>query len=207
MQELLYYHDQYSMKTEAKVLKIADNKVLLDKTIFIPASHTEPGDEGTISGIKIVGSKKLNGEIWHILIGESICKIGDSVKLNLDWQKRLLAMRLHSALHLLAGPFDKNFGKRAVAGAIKGEEANLVFKEIIDNEIIENALKMANQDITSGLEIKSYWDKERKGFRWTQVGDYPAIPDGGLHVKNTKEIDTIALKQTLNENSQTKIIF
>ncbi len=44
-------------------------------------------------------------------------------------------MRLHSALHLLAGQFNKNFGKRAAAGAVKGKEAYLVFKEEIPDDI------------------------------------------------------------------------
>lgn len=207
MQKLLYYDDQYLVETEAEILKIDGNKILLDKAIFIPASHTEPGDEGTINEIKIIGSEKLSGEIWHTLAEELNFKIGDTVKLELDWQKRLLAMRLHSALHLLAGPFDKDFSKRAVAGAIKGEEANLVFKEIIDDDIIEKSFQKSNQDIENGLQIKSYWDKEREGFRWTQVGDYPAIPDGGLHVKNTKEIGQIIFKEKIDDNGKQKIVF
>lgn len=207
MQKLLYYDNQYLKEAEAEVLKIDDKKILLDKTIFIPASHTEPGDEGAINGIKIISSEKLSGEIWHILTEEINFKVGDIIKLELDWQKRLLAMRLHSALHLLAGSFDKDFSKRAVAGAIKGEEANLVFKEIIDDEIIEKAFQKANQDIENGLEIKSYWDKEREGFRWTQAGDYPAIPDGGLHIKNAKEIGQIILKEKIDDGGKQKIVF
>lgn len=207
MQRLLYYGDQYLKETEAEVLKIDGKKVLLDKIIFISVSHTEPGDEGIINGIKIVSSEKLNGEIWHILWGEPNFKVGDTVELKLDWSKRLKAMRLHSALHLLAGPFDKDFGKRAVAGAIKGEEATLVFREIIDDEIIEKVFVKANKDIESGLEIKSYLDKEREGFRWTQVGDYLPIPDGGLHVKNTKEIEQVILKEKIDDNGKQKIVF
>lgn len=207
MQKLLYYDDQYLKEAEAEVLKIDGKKVLLDRTIFIPVSHTEPGDEGTINEIKIIGSEKLSGEIWHNLSEELNFKIGDTVKLELDWQRRLLAMRLHSALHLLAGPFDKDYGKRAVAGAIKGGEANLVFKEIIDDDIIEKVFQKANQDIENGLKVKSYWDKEREGFRWTQAGDYPAIPDGGLHVKNAKEIGQIVLKEKIDDNDKQKILF
>lgn len=102
-------------------------------------------------------------------------------------------MRLHSALHLFAGSFDKNFGKRAVAGAVKGDRAQLIFKEELYENITSKAIEQANKDIENGLEIKSYWDEKREGFRWTKVGDYPAIPDGGLHVKNTKEIGKIRL--------------
>ena len=208
MTEKTYYQDQYKQKVQAKVLKIEGNRVLLDKTIFIPATNTEPGDVGKINGIKISDSKKEGEDVWHILSRESQIKAGDVVFLELNWNKRLMVMRLHSALHLLAGPFEKIFGKRAVAGAIKGRQAYLVFKEEIDDEIIEQAIKQANTDtdIELGLEIKSYWDEKKQGFRWTQVGEYPPIPDGGLHVKSTKEIGEIKLENKEMEQGKEKVI-
>ncbi len=207
MTELIYYQDQYKKETEAKVIKIEGNMVLLDKTILIPQSNTEPGDLGKINGIKISGLKKDEKDIWHIIQKKITFQVGDTVKLELDWNKRLLAMKLHSALHLLAGPFDKNFEKRAVAGAVRGDQAYLVFKEEIPDEIVDKALEQANEDIEKGLEIKSYWDEEREGFRWTQVGNYPAIPDGGLHVKNTNEIGKMSLISKEFEQKKQKIVF
>ena len=203
MSKLIYYQDQYQKELEAKVLKVNDKRILLDQTIFIPASNTEPGDIGKINGVKISGSKKEEDGVWHISERQIPLNTGDAVKLELDYNKRLLAMRLHSALHLLAGPFDQSFSQRAVAGAIRGKKAYLVFKDKVDDGIIEKAVDQANKDIENGLEIKSYWDEKREGFRWTQVGDYPAIPDGGLHVKNTKEIEKIILiSKSLDQGRQ-----
>ncbi len=204
--ELIYHQDQYQKELDTKVVSIEGNKVLLDKTIFIPQSNNEPGDFGKINNFKIAGSKKEGNDVWHIIPKQMPFEEGDDVKLELDWNKRLFAMRLHSALHLLAGPFDKDFGKRPVAGAIKGNQAYLVFKEEISEEIINKALEQANKDIGTGLEIKSYWDEEREGFRWTQVGDYPAIPDGGLLVKNTNEIGKINLVDKSFEDGKQKVV-
>ncbi len=206
MTELIYYQDQYKKEIEAKVLKIEGNKVLLDKTIFIPQTNSEPGDFGKINNMKIAGSKKDGNDVWHIIPKQISFQIGDTVKLELDWNKRLKGMRLHSALHLLAGPFDKNFGKRPVAGTVRGNQANLIFKEEVSDDIIKKAFEQANKDIENGLEIKSYWDEKRKGFRWTQVGDYIPIPDGGLHVKNIKEIGKINLVSKELEQGKQKII-
>lgn len=204
--KLLYYEDAYLKEIEAKVVKIEGGKILLDKTIFIPQTANEPGDLGKINNMRIDGSKKENGEVWHIISKQIPFNEGDAVELELVWDKRLLGMKIHSALHLLAGPFDKNFGKRPVAGAIKGNEAYLVFKEELSDEIINNAFAQANKDIEEGLEIKSHWDDEREGFRWTQVGDYIPIPDGGLHVKNTREIGKINLINKESEGGKQKII-
>lgn len=206
MTELIYYQDQYKKDLDAKVVRVLGNQILLDKTIFIAQTNTEPGDFGKINGLKIAGSKKDGDNVWHIFPKSMPLIEGDAVKLALDWDKRLLAMRLHSALHLLAGPFDKNFGTRAVAGAIKKNQAYLVFKEKVPDEIIDKALAQANKDIESGLEVKSYWDEKRAGFRWTQVGEYSPIPDGGLHVKTTKEIGTLKLMSKEVEQGKQKVV-
>lgn len=208
MTELIYYQDQYKIDLEARVVKIDGNKILLDKTIFIPQTNNEPGDFGIINSVEISSSLKDENNIWHIFEKPFSFQVGDIVKLELDWNKRLAAIRFHSALHLLAGVFEAVFEKRAVAGAIKEKEkqAYLVFKEEISNDIINKAIELANEYIYNNLEIKSYWDEKREGFRWTQVGDYPAIPDGGLHVKTAKEIGKINLISIMVEGNKQKIV-
>jgi len=199
MTELIYYQDPYKTETEVKVAKVEGNKILLDKTIFIPQTNTEPGDFGKIQDIKIAGSKKEGDDIWHIIPQYNPFKVGDKVKLTLDWKYRLNTMRLHSALHLLAGVFDSKLGERAVAGVVKPKNAYLVFKHEISDEITKQAINQANKDIKSSMEIKTYEDEKKKGFRWCAVKDYPPIPCGGLHVKNAKEIGEIALVNKENE--------
>lgn len=207
MTELIYYQDQYKKELDAKVLKVEGNRISLDKTIFIPQTNTEPGDFGKIQDIKIAGSKKEGDEVWHIIGQYNPFKVGDKIKLTLDWKYRLNAMRLHSALHLLAGVFDSKFKERAVAGVVKAKNAYLVFKHEIPDETITQAIKQANADIKAGAPIKNYWDEKRKGFRWCAIKDYPPIPCGGLQVKDAKEIGEIFLvgKETEQGNQRITI--
>ena len=204
MTEPIYYQDQYKKELEAKVVEIQGNRVLLDKTIFIPQTSNEPGDFGKINNMKISGSKKDGDNIWHIIPKQIPFQIGDTVKLDLDLSKRLVGMRFHSALHLLGGVFE-DLGYRAVAGVVKKNQGFLVFKEEISDELINKAIDKANKDIENGIQITSYWDEKRKGFRWTKVGDYVPIPDGGLLVKNTKEIGKINLVSTEMKQGKQKI--
>ncbi|MDR2720052.1 MAG: alanyl-tRNA editing protein [Nitrososphaerota archaeon] len=205
MTKLLYYEDQYLRETEATVQRIDGNKVLLDSTIFFPQTSTEPGDNGKIAGQRISGLKKEGKDVWHIMEKSPRFKVGDKVKLEIDWAKRLKDIKLHSALHLLAGPFDKLFNERAVAGAVKPDHSYLVFKHELSDEVITKAIQEANAVISKGVEISSYWDDKREGFRWCQINDYPAIPDGGLHVKNTKELGSMQLVEKINESGTQKI--
>lgn len=43
MTELRYYKNQYLKEIEAKIVKMENNRITLDKTIFIPQTNTEPG--------------------------------------------------------------------------------------------------------------------------------------------------------------------
>ncbi len=205
MTELVYYQDQYKTEIDAKVIKVEGNRISLDKTIFIPQTNTELGDFGKVNYTKIAGSKKEGEEVWHIIPQDNIFKVGDKVKLTLDWKYRLNAIRLHSALHLLAGVFDSKFKERAVAGVVKPKNACLIFKHEISGEKITSAIEQTNVDIKSGAEIKTYWDEKRKGFRWCIVKDYPPIPCGGLHVKNANEIGELVLEKIEIEEGRQKI--
>jgi alanyl-tRNA synthetase len=161
---------------------------------------------GKINDSKVAGLKKENEEIWHILNNPPVFNGGDTVNLQINWNKRYEMMKLHSALHLLAGAFDSEFKERAVAGAVKSKSAYLVFKNELTDEIIEKALNQANKDIQECLKIKTYEDETRKGFKWCQVGNYDPIPCGGLHIKNTKEIGGIILKEKIIENNKQKLM-
>jgi alanyl-tRNA synthetase len=203
--ELIFYQDQYNTEIDAEVIKVEGNKILLDKTIFIPQTNTEPGDFGKIDDVKIAGSQKQGDDVWHIIPKNNPFEVGDKVKLKLDWKYRLNAMKLHSALHLLAGVFDSKFQQRAIAGVVKSKNAYLVFKNEIQEQVIQQAIEQANTDIKLGAEIKTYWDEKKKGFRWCAIKDYPPIPCGGLHVKNIKEIQGVKITKTELDGDNQKI--
>jgi len=205
MTKMVFHEDTYKKELQTKVIKIDGNRILLEETIFFPQTSTEPGDTGKINETKVIGLKKEGEKIWHILKRAPSFSEGDTVKLQIDWNKRYKMMRLHSALHLLAGVFDSQFKERAVAGVVKSNSAYLVFKHPLDDKIIQKAFEQANKDVPKGLKIEIYEDEKRKGFRWCKIGGYPPIPCGGLHVKNTKEIERLIFKEKTLEVGRQKI--
>lgn len=207
MTKLLYHTDAYLKEYRTRVTKIDENRVMLQETIFFPQTANEPGDLGKINDCMIIGLKKEGDEIWHNLNKSPSFKEGDEVILQLDWSKRYQMMRLHSALHLLAGVFDLQFKERAVAGVVKSDSAYLVFKKVLGDDIIEQSFSRANKDIRDGLEINTYEDENRQGFRWCKIGDYIPIPCGGVHIKNTNEIRSLILKNKLMDGERQKLVF
>ena len=205
MTKMLYFEDPYLKESEARVVRIEGNRVLLDATIFFPQTSTEPGDSGKINQNKVVGLKKEGEEIWHILNKPPDFAEGDTVHLQIDWDKRYRVMRLHTALHLWAGVFDVRFQERAVAGVVKPDSAYLVFKHELPEDIIRQALDQANSDIQKGTRIETYWDEKRKGFRWCRIESYPPIPCGGPHLKNSGEIQKLVIKEKSFTEGKQKI--
>jgi len=206
MAGLAYYSDQYLKSTESRVSKIEGARVLLENTIFFPATSSEPQDSGTIAGQKISDVKKAGSDVWHVLQEAPRFKEGDMVRLELDWETRFLAMRLHSALHLFAGVFETKFGDRAVAGTVGERDATIVFKKKLERSAIDEALKAANDLITTGADIVPRWDEKLPGFRWVAIGTFPPIPCGGLHVKNAREIGPIHVSSEQFDGSRHKVV-
>src|SRR5262245_49302749 len=95
MARLLFRDDPYLKSCEATVV------VELDQTIFYPLGGGQAGDTGTLNGLKVVDTRKGDGDaVLHLLESPGL-KPGDKVTAELNWERRHRLMRYHTALHLL----------------------------------------------------------------------------------------------------------
>lgn len=191
-QKQIYFEDQYLKEFKTSILKVDGLKVWLKDNLFFPKTKSEPEDLGEVSDIKIRDVEKNEEGIAVILDQEPNFKKGQEVIEKIDWDRRYNSMRLHSALHFLAGVTEKEYSVRAVAGNVYPDKAVLTFKTAPELDVVALNNK-ANELINQGLEVETYWDEKREGFRWCKVGDLEPIPCGGLHIKNIKEIGKISL--------------
>ncbi|MFH1275799.1 MAG: phenylalanine--tRNA ligase subunit beta [Candidatus Woesearchaeota archaeon] len=194
--ERLFYQDPYMKEAEAKVEEINGKEIILNKTLFFAFSGGQASDSGEINGIKIIDVKKENHKIVHLLEKEPDFKIGDTVKLKLDWERRYRLMKLHSAAHLIYYPFVETLGKPKIIGSnINEDKSRIDF--IYDSPISEKIPlieKEANRVIAEGLNIITEPDEKNPEKRWWKCKDWK-MPCGGTHVKNTSEIGKIILKR------------
>ncbi|MEK7447513.1 MAG: alanyl-tRNA editing protein [Patescibacteria group bacterium] len=190
-QKQIYYDNQYLKELESSVTEIDGNKVVIQENIFFPKTKGELGDFGTVNNIKVVNVEKNDGKVVVELESVGALKISDKVSQKIDWNYRLNGMKLHSALHLVAGVIEKEHNIRAVAGNVYEDRAVLTFKKPVPDMIYIALEDSANELVQENKEIKTYWDEKREGFRWCQVSDLEPISCGGLHVKNTGEISEL----------------
>lgn len=187
-QKQIYYEDQYLKELESTVAEIDGNKVVIQENIFFPKTKGELGDFGTVNDIKVASVDKIDGKVTIELESADNLKTGDKVLQKINWDYRLNGMKLHSALHLVAGVMERDNGIRAVAGNVYEDKAILRFKKPVPDMFYIALEDSANELIKENKGIKTYWDEKREGFRWCQVSDLEPIPCGGMHVKNTGEI-------------------
>ena len=231
MEKLLYYDDPYLTEITTKIRKVTNDGLYFEETIFYPRGGGQPSDKGIIQlnneEIPVEGVKKTPEGILHIVKNPEMLKEGQEVKLKIDWEHRYSLMKLHTSLHVLSAIVYKRFQKLVTGGDISPNKARLDFDlEKLTPEIKEELEKELNQELDKGHEVTwkfiprdeaekipalirtkiNLLPKEIDPIRVVQIGDIDLQADGGLHVKNTKEIGKIIIKKIENKGKGRKRI-
>jgi alanyl-tRNA synthetase len=202
-----------TFETEATVVDLVDNYVVLDKTPFYAESGGQIGDQG----ILIAGEAKINiqdtqkdGTIFGHKIESGSLKQGQQVLAQVNAQRRLSIMRNHSATHLLHNALRRILGTHVhQAGSFVAPEylrfdfahfAKLTEQELSDIEALVNEKIKENISRTPGLNnipfeaakklgaLMFFGDKYGDFVNIVQFGDFSTEFCGGTHVNNTGEI-------------------
>ena len=106
MTELLHLEDSYLRECDASVVVQSGQAVKLDRTVFYPSGGGQPLDVGRLhwpgGETRVVDMKEEGDMLWHVLEGP-VPSVGRDVHGVLDWERRYITMRYHSALHVLVG--------------------------------------------------------------------------------------------------------
>ena len=107
MTDELFRRDSYLRECDAGVVTVEGRSVALDRTVFYPLGGGQPGDSGSMtwaSGNATIVDTRYgdSGEILHVLAdGSPAPPLGETVHVELDWDRRYRYMRMHTAMHLL----------------------------------------------------------------------------------------------------------
>jgi misacylated tRNA(Ala) deacylase len=228
MTELLFRDDAYLKTATARVLAVHDGKVELDRTIFYPLGGGQPGDTGFLirdNGTRIAVADTRKGEtpgaVAHVLAaGESLPEPGESVGLEIDWDRRYALMRLHTALHVMSCVVIAP----VTGGNIAPDKARLDFDIDITLLDADRIAQGTNELIARGVATETVWitDEELDArpelvktmsvqpprgagrVRLLKIRDIDLQPCGGTHVANIAEIGGIRVLRIRNEGKRNK---
>jgi len=214
MTEQLFREDSYLRECEATVMASGDGVIVLDRTVFYPMGGGQPGDTGELSwdgsSIRISDTRYgEDGDIRHLVDeGAALPAAGTVVTAILDWDRRFLHMRMHTALHLLGSVLQ--YG--VTGGNISAAKSRLDFdmEDTVDKEQVTadiQALVAANHAVThrwiSDEELEAQPELVRtmsvqppKGagkVRLLEIADVDLQPCGGTHLGSTGEVGDIRI--------------
>ena len=212
MTEILFRDDSYLKECAATVLAVDAEAVILDRTVFYPMGGGQPGDSGQINwegGSAVVTDARHGdgGAIRHLLEpGSTLPDIGATVTASLDWDRRYLHMRMHTALHLLGSVLQ--YG--VTGGNISAAKSRLDFdmEDTVDKEQVTadiQALVAANHAIScrwiTDAELAAQPElvrtmsvqppKNAGKVRLLDIAGVDLQPCGGTHLKSTGEVGQI----------------
>ena len=221
--EQLCYTDAYMQSAEARVVAVEDADgpmVVLDRTVFYPGGGGQPSDRGLILRTAdsrtwtVRAARKAGGEIVHELEpGDGdLPAIGDVVRVDLEWARRLALMRTHTALHALCGVVWRDYGALVTGGNMDPGSGRMDFEfERMTGDLVDAIEATVNVELAAERDVRVAVLPRAEAFaipdlirtrinllpegideiRTIEIVGLDLQADGGTHVANTREVGGI----------------
>ena len=210
MTERIFYTDSYIQDFTARVLSCEAGKkgrweILLDRTAFYPEGGGQPGDRGTLGGVKVLDTREKGGEVVHLTDGP--LDVGAQVTGALDWPHRFDLMQNHSGEHIVSGLIHARWGCENVGFHMGSESITIDFDREFPAEALPEIERSANEvvwaDVATDITVYSHEDAQQQIYRSkkelsgdVRVVRFPGADSCaccGTHVRRTGEIGLIKL--------------
>ncbi len=227
----LYPFDSYIKQCTATVLAVADNEVALSETPFYPGGGGQPYDTGTLesdgSTWRVTAARKDEQYVWHTLEGAGHPAVGAAVLVKLDWERRYLLMRTHTALHILSAVAYRDYAAVVTGGNMDPGEGRLDFEiQNFSPELAQEMIRKVNAEVNQARPVKAYQLPRDEAFalpdlirtktnlvpegvaevRIVEIEGLDRQADGGTHVHSTAEVGTVTLVKTRSKGATNKRI-
>jgi len=207
-----------NLETQATVLAVSGNDIVLDKSPFYAESGGQVGDKGEIycegGYAEVIDTQKRNGRYIHrvdIQRGEFV--VGESIGAKIDIEYRKDIIRNHSAAHLLQSALREVLGDHVTQAGSLVDANRMRFDfthiEAMTEDEVAQVERIMNEKILANLPVETiittpeeatkmgatalFGEKYGESVRVVKIGDYSTELCGGCHVKNTGEIGLFKL--------------
>ncbi len=216
-------------KSEAKVLRMfkADDGrdvLVLDSTIFYAQGGGQPADQGSIRSevrdqraeffgeFLVEDVRHVEGDVYHYgAYSEGQFEVGQTVMLNIDWERRSLNTRLHSAAHLLDALMRQSYPSCKPIKSYHFPEGPYVeyqCAEVLDLEKMKEllSLEFVKHQVQTTPTTVDLTNPSRRVVT-LYLPEPHAIPCGGTHVNTVAEIGPIQIRKIKLKNGICRISY
>jgi misacylated tRNA(Ala) deacylase len=152
---------------------------------------------------------------------------GDTVHGELDWSRRYLLMRYHTATHVLTGVMFNDYGVRVTGNQLTPEKGRVDFAfEQFDREVLEEGFRRSNALVARDLAVRiafvpaaeakarpelfkleTTFPHDLVEFRLVEIAGFDTQADGGCHVSRLGEVGRLALTKTENKGKVNRRVY
>lgn len=218
-----FHEDPYARRSQATVLDVDGEDVVVDATIFYAESGGQTADTGSIADIEVVDVQKEAGRrvrlpndetarvesvIRHRLVRAPEFSVGDRVDLEIDWARRYHNMQMHTLAHFLFIATGEHLAMRGEQQATKGcfieeDSARFDFVGKIDGEAVPGIADRVRELVATAGQATTE-KLQDDVFIWRCAGY--EIPCGGTHVRDASEIvGEVELRRRSKGSSLTRL--
>jgi Ser-tRNA(Ala) deacylase AlaX len=227
----LYLRDCYLREFKTTIKSVTNNKfIVLDTTAFYPSSGGQPHDTGILfkdnEEFPVIYTGKFKGDISHE-VSKSGLAPGDSVKGIIDWNRRYLFMKYHTACHILSAVIHNETNAQITGNQLAQNKTRVDFSlEDFDRDQIQsyeakvNAIIDENLHVTieilpreqaftipSVVKLKNAFPPDIEHIRIITIPGLDRQACGGTHVANTGEIPYIEIFKAQNKGKNNRRIY
>ena len=227
----LFSLDAYLRQFDSRATEVdrEQGRVVLARTAFYPGGGGQPHDMGVLvwdgGRTRVVRVAREGGRIWHWLEGDELPPVGTEVLGTLDWDRRYLLMRTHTALHVLCGVVWADYRVAVTGGNMEPGIGRIDFElDAMSAELGRKLEQRVNEEIARSHEIlvefleRSQADVDPALIR-TKANLIPADidplrvidivgldrqADGGTHVATTAEVGRVQVLKTESKGRANK---
>ena len=209
--------------------RVAPGGVILDRTVFYPRGGGQPGDTGSLEWeggrAPVTDTVREQGEVLHVVAPDAAPPVGTAVRAVVDWERRHLLMRTHTALHVLSALVWREYGAKVTGGNMEPGQARMDFelesmsvefgREVeerlnamlaaphrVQVQFLPRAEALADPDLirTKVSLIPEHVDP----IRVVDIEGLDRQADGGTHVADTIEVGRVRVVKTESKGKGNK---
>jgi misacylated tRNA(Ala) deacylase len=212
--------EAYERSIEATVTEVRPEGVVLDRTVFYSRGGGQPGDTGWLrwndGEARVTDTYRQGGVPIHVIEGNPPA-VGTSVRAEIDWDRRHVLMRTHTALHALSGIVWRDHGAKVTGGNMEPGVARMDFElESMSGEFGREVEAKLNQEFADDRPVRVEFLPRSEALEdpdliRTKVNLIPESvdpirvitiegldrqADGGTHVRSTGEVGQVRVVKT-----------
>lgn len=230
MTEEIAPRDAYVRSTEARVVDVIEQGLILDRTVFYSRGGGQPGDTGLLVGewgeLPVTDTFRVKGVPVHQFEGAAP-EVGAPVEAIIDWDRRHRLMRTHTALHALTAILWYEFGVKVTGSNMEPgvaradfplDSISVAFGETVE-EKLNDALRRNHETAIRYLRraealadpdlIRTQVSLLPPSIDPIRVVDIVGLDkqaDGGTHVRTTGEVGAVKVVGTESKGKANKRI-